>query len=113
MKRSRRIVPLFLSLPNPHPWLVHFPIALCAAALGFDLACLIWRREIWLDRAAVALYFVGTVSAGAAAVTGKLAAVSFESLPAETETLVGEHGEWAFFTVVLFLVLSLLRAETA
>ena len=43
------------SLPNLHPALVHFPIALAAVALLFDASVLARRRWISADVAGAAL----------------------------------------------------------
>ncbi len=104
-----------LNLIHLHPAVVHFPIALFVTALGFDTACLVFRRQTWLDRATVALYLLGALGAGGAALTGKLAASGLSSLPdlpAEASLLIGDHGDWAFFTVVAFFVVSALRFDT-
>ena len=100
------------ALPNLHPAVVHFPIALFVTAWGLDLAGLLLRRRVSLDAMAVILYFLALLAAGAAAFTGKLASQSFESLPVESEKLVGEHGDWAFFTLVAFFAVAILRWET-
>ncbi|HUG44872.1 MAG TPA: DUF2231 domain-containing protein [Acidobacteriota bacterium] len=39
-------------LPNLHPLVVNFPLALLPLALAFDLFSLLLRRHLWLDRAA-------------------------------------------------------------
>ena len=101
------------SLPNPHPVLVHFPIALFVTALLFDVACLALRRSVWLDRAAVSLYGLGLLGAGVAAWAGKLAADQVERVPSEVEQLIANHGDWAFATIVAFIGVAMLRFEVA
>lgn len=101
------------SVPNLHPLLVHYPIALFLAALLFDVACIVMRRFVWLDRAAVALYGLGMLGAGAAVVAGKLAAVQAEGVSSEVEQLIANHGDWAFATIVAFIGIAILRVEVA
>jgi uncharacterized membrane protein len=91
--------------------LVHYPIALFLAALLFDVACIVMRRFVWLDRAAVALYGLGILGAGAAIAAGKLAAEQYPLVSAELKSLLGEHGDWAFFVLIVFIGLALLRFE--
>lgn len=98
---------------NPHPTFVHFPIAWFITALGFDVACWIWRSPIWLDRVAVIVYLLAVAGAGLAVGSGRLALLEERPLSKEIEVLAGEHSEWAFFTLVAFVIVFLLRFESA
>ncbi|MGH9460885.1 MAG: DUF2231 domain-containing protein [Vicinamibacteria bacterium] len=101
------------SLPNLHPVLVHFPIAWLPAALLFDLACVLLRRPVWMDRAAVTLYALAVVAASAAIWAGQRAAAELGAVSADVERLVGEHGDWAFLTLLVAIGVTLLRFEVA
>lgn len=101
------------SLPNLHPALVHFPIALVFAALGFDLAALVRRRATWLDRGAAALYGLAAVGAVAAYLAGRAAEDSLGRLPAAAQEAVAEHADLGLWTLVLFLALAVLRSWLA
>jgi uncharacterized membrane protein len=40
---------MFWSLPNVHPFLVHFPVALFTMALLLDLSLVAGFRRLWVD----------------------------------------------------------------
>jgi uncharacterized membrane protein len=61
------------ALPNLHPAVVHFPIALAVTAFGLDLAATVLRRRRWLDHAGALLWGLATVGAWAAWWTGEQA----------------------------------------
>jgi uncharacterized membrane protein len=97
------------SLPNIHPGVVHFPIALLAAALAFDVAGLALRRPTWVDRTAAALFLLGALCAWAAVVTGERAADSLVNVPALVQPLVDEHHDWAERTAWFFSAVAVAR----
>lgn len=101
------------ALPNLHPALVHFPIALVLAGFGFDLAALAWRRAAWLDRAAAALYGLAAAGAIAAYTAGRAAEDSLGRLPAAAQEAVAEHADLGLWTLLLFLALAALRSWLA
>jgi uncharacterized membrane protein len=103
---------MFSSLPNVHPFLVHFPVALFTAALAADLSLVARFRKPWLDRAAVFAFAASALSSLAAAVSGKLAADALTpALDEATAARVAGHGDWAFATVVLFFLVAVVRIE--
>lgn len=97
------------SLPNLHPALVHFPVALLLTAFGLDLACLLLRRQTWLDRAATTLYVLGALGAGAAFLSGDAAADSMADLPGVAQAALAEHERYALLTLVAASATALLR----
>lgn len=102
-----------LALPNWHPFFVHFPVALFTMAVLCDIALIVRYRYSWLDRATVMLYCGATLSSFATALSGKLAADRL--LPQASEEaveLIGRHGDWAFLTVVLFFVVTVVRFDS-
>ena len=100
-------------MPNLHAALVHFPIAWLVAALLFDIACVVLRRWLWLDRAAVSLYVLAVVATGSAIWAGQRAAGQVGVVSAEVARLIGEHGDWAFLTLLFAIGTMLLRFEVA
>ncbi len=103
---------MFWSLPNVHPFLVHFPVALFTTALLADLALLARFRSASLDRAALFGFGASAIASLASAWSGKLAADALgPSLDEAAAAAVAVHGDWAFATVVLFFVVALLRLE--
>lgn len=101
------------ALPNLHPAVVHFPIALLVAAIGFDGACLLLRRQAWLDRCAASLYALGALGAWAAFLAGGAAEEGLTGLSAEVGELVEQHEEWALRAVIAFALVGIARLAIA
>jgi uncharacterized membrane protein len=100
------------SLPNLHPALVHFPIALLVTALGLDVAVVTLRRWRWLDPAAATHWALGALLAGPAYLAGRAAADSLV-LPPELEPHVAAHADWALRLLVVFGALAVARVAVA
>ena len=79
------------ALPNLHAAVIHFPIALLAVALLLDLACLVIRKWVWLDRTATLLYLLGTIAAAAAFLTGRVASEEMWQFPSEAQVAMADH----------------------
>jgi len=100
----------FTSLPNLHPAVVHFPIALLAIAFAFDTVACVFRRQIWPDRAAATLWVLGAAVAGAAYLTGRQASDGLGLVVPEIEAAIGRHADlawWTFLGASAFAVLRL------
>jgi uncharacterized membrane protein len=105
---------MFSSLPNSHPFLVHFPVALFTTALLLDLSLVARFRYVWVDRAALVGFVVSAFSSLATALSGKLASDALmPTLEQAAVAAVSTHGDWAFATVVLFFAVALLRLEAS
>jgi uncharacterized membrane protein len=98
------------ALPNLHPALVHFPIALSAVALLFE--AVVWLR--WYsapaDRCAAALWILAAAGAGATYAAGRVAADGVGALSPAAEATLASHADAGFATVSALGVLALLRA---
>ena len=96
-------------VPSLHVVVVHFPIAFIAFAPLFDLACLVFRDRVWLDRAAAAMYLLGTLGAGAAYLLGERAAEAVVSMTPAAESVLADHEAQAVITLSVLAVATLLR----
>jgi uncharacterized membrane protein len=98
-------------LPNLHPAVVHFPVALLPVAVGFDLFG--WLRALWrrseAEGATVALYLLAALSAWAAVWAGEEAEESLSALPSSVRALIHEHEEWAERFLYTVAVVALAR----
>ena len=95
-------------LPNLHPIVVHFPIALLPAAAVVDLLSLFSpRRRVFRDTATW-LYLTGAAFALLAYVSGR-SGVDAMTLAPIVEPLVDAHENWAFRTTWFFAFFASLR----
>ena len=101
------------SVPSLHPVVVHFPIALVTIAPLFDLACLMLRKKVWLDRAASALYLAGTLGAGAAYLSGGRAAEALASVSPAVESVLADHEAQDVLTLAVLAAVTLLRVTVS
>ncbi len=97
-------------LPNLHPAIVHFPLALLPAALAFDLASVLRRSSRWLDRVAVALYAAAGAGAVAAYRAGRSAEDGLGLLPPAAQVEVAAHADAAWLALWAILAVATLRA---
>jgi uncharacterized membrane protein len=105
---------MFSSLPNVHPFLVHFPVALFTVSLLLDVGVVAGFRRLWADRMALFGFGASALTSLATAWSGKLAADSLTpALDEGAQAAVSSHGDWAFATVVLFFLVALVRVEAS
>ncbi len=98
-------------IPNIHPLVVHFPIALLVIAVLFDAARLYFKEESWLQKAVLALYATGSVGLIAAFWSGRRA-VETVSVTGDAIPVVTTHEDWALYTLIYFLVFTAIRFVT-
>ncbi len=96
------------ALPNIHPVLVHFPLALLPLGALLDAGAVLFARR-WFDRVALPFYVLGTAIGWWAMETGEHAAEDFGSLPLAIEREVTSHSDWAHRAIYLFAGLAVLR----
>ena len=109
MIESLKVLVTDSAFPSLHVMVIHFPIALLIVAFCFDIGCIIFRKRVWLDRAAIALYVMGTVGDGAAYLTGRRAAAALQGLSPATESALADHENLAVLTLITLSVVSLVR----
>ena len=104
------ILTSYTSLPNLHPVLVHFPIALLPVAILFDLLGLVIQTQrVWLDRAATGLCALAGLGVAAAFWAGNRAADSLVGLSPQKQILVGEHHDAALLAFWVVGVSAIVR----
>ena len=88
------------ALPNLHPALVHFPIALVPLAALLDLAAAAFERaRDWLSRAGALIWVLTGLGAGAAYWAGQSAADSLVGVDPRVQARIGEHSDWGMYTL--------------
>jgi uncharacterized membrane protein len=97
------------ALPNLHPALVHFPIALAAVALLFDAVVTVRRSWTSLDASGAALWALAAAGAGAAYLAGERAAEAAGLLENAAEVALGEHADAALAALVAVSLVAALR----
>jgi uncharacterized membrane protein len=98
-------------IPNIHPFIVHFPIALLVVAVLFDMARLWFRQQSWLHNAVIALYTTGTIGLVAAFWSGRQA-VETVSVTGSAVPVVTSHEDWALYTLIFFGIFTVIRLWT-
>lgn len=96
-------------MPNIHPLIVHFPIALLTASLVFELLGVALKRAD-LERTAWWLLLAGCVGLGGAVATGLLAEKTVV-IPAEVSSQFETHEEMAFFAATVYAIIILWRVS--
>ncbi|BBL70462.1 DUF2231 domain-containing protein [Methylogaea oryzae] len=99
--------PGLASMPNWHPLLVHFPIALLTCYLLLDVAGAALRNAAW-RRMAGGLLYLGTCFAAVAVVLGVQAAQSV-SHGGDVHGIMLSHGKHGLVVLGMALLLSLWR----
>lgn len=98
-------------IPNIHPLIVHFPIALLVVAVLFDVARLFFKNQSWLFNTVIALYSAGTVGLIASFLSGRNA-VDTVSISGDAVSVVTTHEDWALYTLIYFSLFTILRLWT-
>ncbi len=98
-------------IPNIHPFVVHFPIALLVVAVLFDLSRLWFRDQSWLHNTVIALYTTGTIGLIAAFLSGRQAAETV-SVTGNAVPVVTSHEDWALYTLIFFGIFTAIRLWT-
>lgn len=95
-------------VPNLHPLLVHFPIAILFVAFIMDFLSFFLDKEWWSERATSLLYLVGAAFALLTYYSGGIAADSVH-IPTEAEHVVGAHAGWAWWLIWFFGLYAIIR----
>ncbi|MDE2771918.1 MAG: hypothetical protein OXI44_12250 [Bacteroidota bacterium] len=95
-------------MPNLHPMVVHFPIALLMVAFAVDLVALFFRRIQFLPRMSTILYIIGALGTLGAVLSGEAAADSL-LVTGEASTVLTTHSDLGEITMWWFLSYGVLR----
>lgn len=101
------------ALPNLHPALVHFPIALVPVALLFEIAAWVRSRDGGLVRAAVILHALAGLAAASAYLAGRSAEDSLVDVPAAAQGAIAAHADAAFWALATISTVVALRLALA
>lgn len=100
----------FTGLPNLHPAVVHFALALAPVAALFDVARLtVARRHRWLDPAAKWLWILAAIGAATARWTGERAAEGVGALDIEAERVLADHADQSLVAMILVVTVAMAR----
>ncbi|MBI4535590.1 MAG: DUF2231 domain-containing protein [Ignavibacteriae bacterium] len=94
-------------MPNIHPFLVHFPIALLTVSFLADLAATLTRNED-LHKVGWWTLLLGTLGLAASVVTGLLAESTI-TIPREAKEFFEVHEQIGFIVSAIFIFLFLWR----
>lgn len=104
----------YTALPNLHPALVHFPIALVPLAALADLLAALWmteRRALALS--ATGLWAAAALAAGVTFWAGEQAADSLVGVSPQVHARISEHSDWGLYTLWAVGALAVARLALA
>jgi len=88
-------------VPNIHPLLIHFPIAILIIAVVFDVLALVAPNKWWHPTTATILYAIGTVSTFVAYYSGQEAG-EYLKLSKPALEVLNHHSQLALYTLLFF-----------
>jgi len=95
-------------MPNAHPLIVHFPIALIITGFLVDAMALLFRRISMLPRMATILYVMGAVGAVFSVISGESAAETVE-VAGQASSILADHEDKGEFVMWYFLIYAAFR----
>lgn len=95
-------------IPNIHPLIIHFPIALLVFAVLFDSSRLFFKNKEWLGNTTISLYVFGSIGLLAAFLSGR-EAVNTVVLTGDAISVVTLHEDWALYTLIFFGIFTAIR----
>ncbi len=95
-------------IPNMHPMMVHFPIALIMVAFVVDIMALFLQRISILPRVATILYVLGALGTIGAVVSGE-SAVETVNISGQANSILADHENVAELTMWFFLIYGAVR----
>ncbi|MYG69434.1 MAG: hypothetical protein F4199_05220 [Rhodothermaceae bacterium] len=95
-------------MPNLHPMVVHFPIALIIVAFAVDVVALFFRKISMLPRMSTILYVLGALGAVGSVVSGE-AAVETVAVSGQASSILANHEDVGEIVMYYFLIYSVLR----
>ena len=95
-------------MPNLHPMVVHFPIALIIVAFAVDVVALFFRRISILPRMSTILYVLGALGALGSVVSGE-GATETVAVAGQASSILANHEDVGEITMYYFLIYAALR----
>lgn len=94
-------------MPNFHPLLVHFPIALIAVIVALDFLAIVTKKKLFTDTATIVTYFAAA-GAVATVITGLIAEDSVWHTKAAGE-LIDTHEVFGLIFLGIIILLAIFR----